>query len=71
MRVRKMDNEMKEEKTVYTLEEVADMWNISVRAVKEMVATGELKAFTVRKKTLRVSQAMLDEYIMSHTVDTK
>lgn len=71
MRVRKMDNEIKEEKTVYTLEEVADMWNISVRAVKEMVATGELKAFTVRKKTLRVSQAMLDEYIMSHTVDTK
>ena len=65
-----MDNETKEQK-VYTLEEVADMWNISVRAVKEMVSTGELKAFTVRKKTLRVSQAMLDEYIMSHTVDTK
>lgn len=65
-----MDNETKEQK-VYTLEEVADMWNISVRAVKEMVTTGELKAFTVRKKTLRVSQAMLDEYIMSHTVDTK
>ena len=70
MQVRKMDNETKEQK-VYTLVEVADMWNISVRAVKEMVATGELKAFTVRKKTLRVSQAMLDEYIMSHTVDTK
>ena len=70
MQVRKMDNETKEQK-VYTLEEVADMWNISVRAVKEMVATGELKAFTVRKKTLRASQAMLDEYIMSHTVDTK
>ena len=70
MQVRKMDNETKEQK-VYTLEEVADMWNISVRAVKEMVTTGELKAFTVRKKTLRVSQAMLDEYIMSHTVDTK
>ena len=70
MQVRKMDNETKEQK-VYTLEEVADMWNISVRAVKEMVSTGELKAFTVRKKTLRVSQAMLDEYIMSHTVDTK
>ena len=70
MQVRKMDNETKEQK-VYTLEEVADMWNISVRAVKEMVSTGELKAFTVRKKTLRVSQAMLDEYIMSHTVDKK
>ena len=38
--------------------------------VKEMVASGELKAFLVKKR-LRISQAMLDEYIMSHTVDKK
>ena len=70
MQVRKMENEVKDKGKVYMLEEVADMWNISVRAVKEMVASGELKAFLVKKR-LRISQAMLDEYIMSHTVDKK
>ena len=70
MQVRKMENEVKDKGKVYMLEEVADMWNISVRAVKEMVTSGELKAFLVKKR-LRISQAMLDEYIMSHTVDKK
>lgn len=65
-----MENEVKDKGKVYMLEEVADMWNISVRAVKEMVTSGELKAFLVKKR-LRISQAMLDEYIMSHTVDKK
>lgn len=55
---------MTEEK-IYTVKEVADILRVAPITVRRMIASGELRAFTVRGE-YRIRQSALDTYVQEH-----
>lgn len=54
-------------KDFYTIDEVADKLSISIKSVRRMVASGELKSVKIRN-LYRISKEAYDNFIKSHEV---
>jgi len=51
----------------YSPREVADLLGVSLRTVRSMIATGDLRAVRVGPKLVRVTASALDEAIRPYT----
>lgn len=56
-----------EEKDFYSIDEIASKLNISIKSVRRMVASGELKSVKIRN-LYRISKEALNDYLQNHTV---
>lgn len=56
-----------EEKEFYSIDEVATKLNISIKSVRRMVASGELKSIKIRN-LYRISKDTFEEFLHSHQV---
>jgi len=61
-----MENE--ENKKVYSVDELAELWDVPRRRVADLIRSGKLKAFKIGKMTYRITQEMLDEYVSANSV---
>ena len=51
------------EEKFYTLQQVADMLQMHIETIRELVRNKELGAYKINKRDYRVSKADLDEYL--------
>ena len=56
-----------EEKDFYSIDEIASKLDISIKSVRRMVASGELKSVKIRN-LYRISKEALSDYLQNHTV---
>lgn len=55
------------EKDFYSIDEIAEKLGISIKSVRRMVASGELKSVKIRN-LYRISKDAYDDFIKSHEV---
>lgn len=58
-------------KDVFSIDELAEEWNIPRRRVLELVKSGKLGAFAVGTRTCRITREHIDKYISENTVKPK
>ncbi|MDE5610740.1 MAG: helix-turn-helix domain-containing protein, partial [Odoribacter sp.] len=56
-----------EEKDFFSIDEVAEKLSISIKSVRRMVASGELKSVKIRN-LYRISREAYDDFLKSHEV---
>lgn len=52
-----------EKKDVFTIEELAEEWNIPRRRVLDLINSGKLHAFAVGSRTCRITREQIDQFI--------
>lgn len=53
---------------VYSIDEVAKILGVTRMTVQRLIKAGKLKHFKLGNRLVRVTQAMLDEYIANNVV---
>jgi len=60
-----MDNNNDTSNKYYTAEEVAEILKVTTESVRRWIRDGKLKSVKLGGRYLRISQADLDEYVVS------
>jgi excisionase family DNA binding protein len=59
---------MDEQQRYYSVEQLAEMFSVTAETVRRWIRDGELPAYRLRRRELRVSQEDLDAFLKSRRI---
>ena len=58
--------ELRDRKRYYTVGEVAELFGVPTRVIRQLIKEGKLKSFKVGTAT-RITESMIEEYVKKYT----